>query len=137
MASNLKYVSEFDISQLSEDNYDIVYLLNAPDSIGDKDPDLPEQWVNESQLKGIVRIHWCNFRAVKLVRKKLQDIFAGSSLEFEKALLQFTKPKKSMTFPDILIDVSKCDDPRLLQNSLHLLNRYMQVFVATPSVSYL
>ena len=64
-----------------------------------------------------------NFRVTKLIRRRLQYIFSESSLKLEGALFQTIK-SKDLTFPDILIDVSKYDDPRLLQKSLHLLNRY-------------
>ena len=63
-----------------------------------------------------------NFRVTKLIRRRLQFIFNENSLKLEEALFQ-TK-SKDLTFSDILIDVSKYDDPRLLQKSLHLLNRY-------------
>ena len=64
-----------------------------------------------------------NFRVTKLIRRRLQFIFSENSLKLEEAPLFQTK-SKNLTFSDILIDVSKYDDPRLLQKSLHLLNRY-------------
>ena len=64
------------------------------------------------------------------IRKRLHGIFSQSSLGFddEETFSQTNKKsKKTLTFPDILIDVSKYDDRRLLQNSLHLLNRCKHV----------
>jgi hypothetical protein len=67
------------------------------------------------------------YRAIRLTRRRLKHIFDKSSLGFEEAL-------KQQTFPEILIDVSKYDDPRLLQKSLHLLNRCIHVHVCTIAI---
>ena len=61
---------------------------------------------------------------MKVVRKRLHHIFSQSTFHFEELLFEDAKFEKKLKFPFILIDISKYDDPRLLQGSLHLLNRY-------------
>lgn len=118
MASN-DIVSEFStmVQFNTNPSTDFICLLNVLPST---DKDIPKQWVIKSNL-GIMHDFDANFRVTKLIRRRLQFIFSESSLKLEEALFQIKS--KDLTFSDILIDVSKYDDPRLLQKSLHLLNR--------------
>ena len=59
---------------------------------------------------------------VNLARKRLDHIFSQSNFGFEESFFENAKLEKNLKFPDLLIDISKYDDPRLLQKSLHLLN---------------
>ena len=70
------------------------------------------------------------FSVVKLARERLLYIFSQSAYYFEKADFYFDgdEPSKKLEFPDILIDISNYVDPRLLQDSLYLLNR-LNLFV--------
>jgi hypothetical protein len=62
---------------------------------------------------------------VRLARERLLYIFSQSAYFFEKADFFFAgaDPSTRLEFPDILIDISNYVDPRLFQDSLHLLNR--------------
>ena len=64
---------------------------------------------------------------IELARKRLQFIFSQSAYFFEKSDFNFegAHAERNLKFQELLIDVSKYDDPRLLQESLHLLNRYI------------
>lgn len=60
------------------------------------------------------------FRVMELTRERLHHIFSQSTYHFE-APDHFIEDYWKL--PDILIDLSHYADPRLLQLSLHLLNR--------------
>lgn len=65
------------------------------------------------------------FSVVKLARERLLFIFSLSAYFFEKPDFFFdgAEPSTKLEFPDILVDISNYADPRLFQDSLHLLNR--------------
>ena len=67
------------------------------------------------------------YSVVKLARERLLYIFSQSAYFFEKPDFFFDgaefEPSMKLEFPDILVDIAKYVDPRLFQNSLHLLNR--------------
>ena len=62
---------------------------------------------------------------MQLARERLQFIFSKSAYSFEETDFAFegVNADKNLKFQDLLIDISNYDDPRLLQESLHLLNR--------------
>lgn len=62
---------------------------------------------------------------VELAREKLHYIFSRRAYFFEKLGFSFESATvKNLKLPDLLIDISNYNDPRLLQGSLHLLNRF-------------
>ena len=54
------------------------------------------------------------------MRERLKFLFSGSAYFFENS--EYTR--SSMPFPDILVDISCYHSDELVQESLHLLNRF-------------
>ena len=59
-------------------------------------------------------------RVTKLARERLSHIFSQSAFHFEQPDHSF---EGNLNLPDILIDLSHYADQRILQLSMHLLNR--------------
>ena len=66
------------------------------------------------------------FRVKELTRERLHHIFSQNTFHFEDSdyFFENSNSERNLKLPDVLIDLSQYEDPRLLQNSLHLLNRY-------------
>lgn len=78
------------------------------------------------------------FSVVELARERILYIFSQSAYFFEKSDYCFENAAsvKCLKFPDILVDVSNYIDPRLLQSSLHLLNRFVHIICSYCLGSY-
>ena len=66
-----------------------------------------------------------SFRVMELTRERLHYIFSQSTYHFEQSdhFFENSNSERKLKLSDILIDLSQYADPRLLQMSLHLLNR--------------